>query len=161
MNQASAFDAAAVARELVQAAATATLATLGADGAPFASLVTMAATADGAPVMLLSDLAEHTRNLRRDARASLLIVAPGGEGGDPLAGARVTLTGTVAPSDDEDGRRHFLARHPGAERTAAFRDFRFYRFTTTRAHLIAGFGRIVDLEGTTLTVATADAGPPR
>jgi putative heme iron utilization protein len=108
--------------------------------------VTVATTAAGEPVMLLSSLAVHTRNLDRDARASLLLVAPGGEGGDPLAGARLSLTGRVGgPDDDADARRRFLASHPEAEGYAGFKDFAFRRFQVEGGHLVAGFGRIVDL----------------
>jgi len=150
MTHDPAFDAAAVARGIIDRAPTGTLATLTADGWPFASLVTVAAGNGGAPLMLLSDLAEHTRNLGRDTRASLLLIAPDGEGGDALAGARVSLIGTVAVSADGDDRARFLARHPEAERTAAFADFRFYRLAISRAHLVAGFGRIADVDGAEL-----------
>ncbi len=148
-----AFDPIAVARTVLASAATGALATLGSDGAPFASLVTLATDFDGAPLMLLSDLAEHTRNLKRDGRASLLVVAPGGEGGDPLAGARISLIGTVTVHDDAEARRAFLAAHPEAERSAAFADFHLYRMTIGRAHLVAGFGRIVDVAGGDLRLA--------
>jgi hypothetical protein len=105
----------------------------------------VATTAAGAPILLLSDLAAHTRNLKRDPRASLLLVAPGGEGGDPLAGARLTLTGVLARDDDPALRRRFLARHEEASGYAGFADFGFYRFAVKAGHLVAGFGRIVDL----------------
>lgn len=147
MTVGDAFDPVAAARAVIAAAATGALATLGRDGSPFASLVTMAHDADGAPLILLSDLAEHTRNLTADARASLLVVAPGGESGNPLAGTRVSLVGTIARHDDEDARRIFLARRPEAARSATFADFRLYRMAIRRAHLVAGFGRIVDIEG--------------
>lgn len=134
------------ARRVLEAAATGSLATLDAGGAPFASLVTVAITAAGEPILLLSTLARHSRNLARDSRASLLLVAPGGEGGDPLAGARLTLTGTVGPRDeDPDLRWRFLARHPEAAGYADFADFGFHRLAVGGGHLVAGFGRIVSL----------------
>jgi putative heme iron utilization protein len=135
-----------IARTVLRTSATGALATLAEDGAPFASLVTVATTAAGEPVMLLSDLAQHSRNLARDDRASLLLVAPGGEGGDPLAGARLTLVGRVGgPVEDADARRRFLAAHPEAAGYAGFKDFAFRRMAVTGGHLVAGFGRIVDL----------------
>lgn len=130
------------ARRVLRLAATASLGTLDEHGAPFVSLVTVATTPAGEPVLLLSDLAAHTRNLRRDARASLLLVGPGGEDGDPLAGARLTLTGTLARDDDPTLRRRFLARHEEAVGYAAFADFGFWRFAVKAGHLVAGFGRI-------------------
>lgn len=139
------FSAAAVTRTTLAAATVGSLATLTADGAPFASLVLIATNSHGDIVLLLSGLAAHTRNLAADPRASLLVVAQGGESGDPLAGARVTLGGNVDEEVDEDGRGRFLARHPEAARYASLDDFRFYRLKIASAHLVAGFGRIVDL----------------
>mgnify|MGYP000397647932 CR=1 FL=1 len=144
------FSPVATARHLLRLAATGSLGTLDADGSPFASLVTVATSAAGEPVMLISDLALHTRNLEHDPRASLLLVAPGGEGGDPLAGARLTVSGTAARDDDPALRRRFIARHEEAAGYAGFADFGIWRLAVTRAHLVAGFGRIVALERTDL-----------
>jgi hypothetical protein len=138
-------EAAATAKHVLRLAATASLGTLDAGGNPFVSLVTVATTPAGEPILLLSDLAAHTRNLKRDPHASLLLVAPGGEDGDPLAGARLTLTGTLARHGDAMLRRRFLARHDEAAGYAGFADFGFYRFTMKSGHLVAGFGRIVEL----------------
>lgn len=151
------FDAVAAARTVLRIAATGGLATLTADGAPFASLVTVATAPDGSPLLLISDLAVHTKNIKRDARASLLLVAPGGEGGDPLAGARLSVTGTIARDDEANDQRRFLARHPESAGYARFRDFGFYRMTVTGAHLVAGFGRIFDLAPADLLTDVSDA----
>ena len=140
------FPPGAAARRILRLADTGSLATLNADGSPFASLATVATTPSGEPVFLVSRLAVHTQNLDRDPRASLLLVAPGGEAGDPLAGARLSLTGSVtAPEDDPALKRRFLARHPEARGYSGFPDFSFRRFMPAGAHLVAGFGRIVDL----------------
>ena len=152
---ATAFDPAASARHVLRSAATGSLGTLDEDGSPFTSLVTVATTPAGAPLMLLSDLAHHTRNLKRDPRASLLLVAPGGEDGDPLAGARLTLSGRVARDVAPAHRRRFVTRHAEAAGYAGFADFALYRLDMARAHLVAGFGRIV-----ALTPADVLAGPP-
>ena len=152
------FSAAGAAKRVLRLAATGSLATLAEDGAPFASLVTAATTAEGEPILLLSTLAVHTRNLKRDPRASLLLVGPGGEGGDPLAGARLTLRGTVVGDDDPATRRRFLARHAEAAGYAGFGDFAFYRLAVAGAHLVAGFGRIVDLARSDLVTDCSAAG---
>ncbi len=151
------FDPIAAARHVLRIAATGSLGTLDEDGAPFTSLVTVATTPSGAPLMLLSDLALHTRNLKRDPRASLLLVAPGGEGGDPLAGARLTVSGTIARDDEANHRRRFVARHGEAAGYAGFADFAMYRLAVARAHLVAGFGRIVALTPAELLTDTAGA----
>jgi putative heme iron utilization protein len=146
------------ARQVLRLAATGSLATLAGDGSPFASLVTVATSAAGEPTLLLSGLAVHTRNLVRDGRASLLLVAPGGEGGDPLAGARLTVSGTVARDDDPALRRRFLARHEEAAGYADFGDFAFYRLSVAAAHLVAGFGRIHSLTAAELLTDCSDCG---
>jgi len=134
-----------VACTLLKEARSAALATLMPDGMPFGSLVSVAMGADGAPLMLLSRLAVHTANLERDARASLLIAAAAATG-NPLADARITLTGTAFPvGNDAAAREAFLARHPEAAAYADFADFAFFRFRTLGAHMVAGFGRIGDI----------------
>ncbi len=142
----------AVARHLIRTARSATLATLDAGtGGPFASLVTMATDPAGRPILLLSKLALHTRNLGVDARVSLLVDDRSSERlDDALAGRRLTLTGRIGAvprGEDDDVRRRFLARHPEAEGYAAFTDFDFYVIEPEIGHLVAGFGRINALAG--------------
>jgi putative heme iron utilization protein len=134
---------AAASHRLLREAQTGALATLDSDsGHPYASLVTVATEPDGSPLMLLSGLARHTQNLRRDHRVSLLVDGTAGHA-DPLAGGRVTIVGTIAQSTGTTFRRRFLARHPEASGYAGFADFAFYTLTPERAHFIGGFGRIV------------------
>ena len=85
----------------------------------------------------------HTKNILADPRVSLMIDER--KEGDPLQGARVMLMGTAAVTDDPQARRRYLARQPEAEMFAGFADFAFYRIALEGAHLVAGFGRIVDL----------------
>ncbi len=121
---------------------TGTLSTLTKAGHPYGSFVTYGLD-DGAPVFLISALAEHTQNLRRDGRASLLIAEPGE--GDPLARARVTLVGDAAevPKDEsESTRAAFLSAHPNAEYYVDFKDFSFWRLELTSLRYIGGYGRM-------------------
>lgn len=164
MTEQPRFTPVSASRRLVREARAAALATLDAGtGGPFASLVTVATEADGSPILLLSDLAAHTRNLKADPRASLLFDGRGpgaSEPGDPLAGARVSLTGRFVrldPAEAGETRRRFLARQPEAEGYAGFRDFAFYRMTIEVGHLVAGFGRIVDLTAAALLLDLAGA----
>jgi putative heme iron utilization protein len=139
------FDPKTATKTLLREGLTGALATLmPGSGDPYCSLVNVATASDGAPLFLLSTLAIHTRNFLADPRASLMIDER--KDGDPLQGARIMLMGTVAPADDAAARRRYLARHPEAEQFAGFKDFGFYRMTLSRAHLVAGFGRIVDLK---------------
>jgi len=131
------------ARRLIRSSDRATLASAQQDAAgwPYASLVLCAADHDGSPILLLSDLAEHSKNVSDDARVSLLFDGTVGLD-DPLTGARVTVLGNLSQQQDDRLRRRFLARHPAAAGYADFADFHFYRLKIERAHLVAGFGAI-------------------
>ena len=108
---------------------------------PYASLVLVAVDHDLSPILLLSDLAEHTKAIAADGRVSLLF--DGTQGLEqPLTGPRVTLVGRAERTADERLGRRFLARHPDAGMYAGFKDFSFYRVVVERAHLVAGFGKI-------------------
>jgi len=134
------------ARALARRGLKASLATIAAGSLnPYASLITVATDASGAPTFLISALAEHTKNLTQDPRASILFDGTGAAG-DPLQGARVTLIGRAEKTGVGAVRRRFLARHPEAAFYADFSDFAFWRLEVERAHYIGGFGRIVDLE---------------
>lgn len=127
---------------------TASLGTLTPEGAPFLSLVTIAPTGRSQAAMLLSGLAVHTKNLQHDSRCSLLIVASGGESGNPLEGARLTLSGEALRLEREQDaaeRAAFLECHPDAAMYADFGDFAIWKFELQTAHLVAGFGRIITL----------------
>jgi putative heme iron utilization protein len=139
----TAFDPATATKKLLREARAGALATLSSDGGPYASLVNVATLADGSPLLLLSRLALHTKNIATDHRVSLMLDER--RDGDPLQGARVAMMGTAAATDDPAARGRYLARQPDAEMFVDFADFAFYRIDISRAHLVAGFGRIVDL----------------
>jgi heme iron utilization protein len=122
---------------------------------PYASLVLVAVDHDLSPILLLSELAEHTKAIAADSRVSLLF--DGTQGLDqPLTGPRVTLVGRAAPTDDGRFARRFLARHPDAEMYAGFKDFSFFRVAVERAHLVGGFGKIRWLSADELQAPPAD-----
>jgi heme iron utilization protein len=108
---------------------------------PYASLVLIAVASDGSPILLLSDLSEHAKNIAADSRVSLLIDGTAGRK-DPLTGPRVTLLGRAVRSKDAGLKARFLARQPAAKLYAGFGDFHLYRIEVTQAHFVAGFGRI-------------------
>ena len=120
------------------------LATLSArrHGWPFASVAPYALSDDSEPLLLLSDLAEHTRNLRADPRASLL-VQDSSMLDEPQAGARVTLLGSVgALSSDQapEARVRYIDQHPEAAQYLALGDFRLYVLHILEARFVNGFG---------------------
>lgn len=111
------------------------------DGWPYGSLVMTACDHAARPLLLISDLAEHTKNLGGDTRASLLFDGTAGLD-SPLTGARVTVMGHLAPTQDETLIARYVARHPDAEMYLGFADFRLFEMTVERAHIVAGFGAI-------------------
>jgi putative heme iron utilization protein len=133
-------------RRLMRSCDRAALASSLGDGAPYASLVLFALDLDATPLLLLSDLAEHSRNIARDARVSLLIDGTGGLA-NPLTGPRATLVGQVEIVADDRLMARYTARHPSAAAYAGFADFKLYAVRVERAHLVAGFGRIHWMEG--------------
>jgi putative heme iron utilization protein len=134
------------ARLLIRAAKAATLATA-AEGQPFASLVTPATAPDLAPLLLLSSLSEHTRQLRAEPRCALLFAgAP--EGVNPQTAPRVTLTGLAEPVPEAEApalKARWLARHPYAALYADFGDFALWRVKPGGALLVGGFARATRL----------------
>lgn len=111
---------------------------------PFGSLVPYALDRRGEPILLLSDLAEHTRNLLADARSSLL-VQDSAALQDPQAGARLTLVGRTQPvagADEEACRELYLARFPAARAYLGTHGFRCHRLAVRQARFIGGFGVI-------------------
>ncbi len=155
MGEQGANNPAVTARRLIRTLDRATLAT-SQDGWPYASLVLTAASHDGTPLLLLSDLAEHSKNIKREARMSLLFDGTAGRD-DPLTGPRVTVLGEATPVQDQLLQARFTARHPSAAAYAGFADFRLYRVAVTRAHLVAGFGRIDWIPAEPLLFAAAPA----
>jgi putative heme iron utilization protein len=153
------FDASKLARSLLRRSRQGALATLMAgSGDPYCSLVNVASHADGSPILLISRLAVHTRNLRDDSRVSLMLDERAE--GDPLEGSRIMLAGRAVEASGDDVavfRRRYLNAHPSAEAFVDFKDFSFFRIRPTAAHLVAGFGRIVDLNPQQFLTDLSDA----
>jgi heme iron utilization protein len=133
-------------RGLLRAADRGALATMLADGAPYASLVLLSLDLDATPLLLLSDLAEHSQNIAREPRVSLLVDGTAGLV-DPLTGPRASLVGQAHIRRDERLVARYVVRHPSAAAYAAFADFKLYAIDIERAHLVAGFGKIHWVEG--------------
>ena len=152
------FDPGKVARSLLRRSRQGALATLmTGSGDPYCSLVNLASHPDGSPILLISRLAVHTRNILADARVSLMLDERAA--GDPLEGARIMLAGRAEAGNDDVGilRRRYLNAHPSAEAFADFKDFSFFRIQPTGTHLVAGFGRIVDLKPAQFLTPVDDA----
>jgi putative heme iron utilization protein len=154
------FHAAQLARSLLRRSRQGALATLmTASGDPYCSLVNVASHPDGSPILLISRLALHTRNIVSDSRVSLMLDER--SEGDPLEGARIMLAGRAEQVSGDDAtilRRRYLNAHPSAEAFVDFEDFSFFQIRPSGAHLVAGFGRIVDLTPAQFLTDISDAG---
>ena len=153
------FDAPKLTRSLLRRSRQGALATLmPGSGDPYCSLVNVASHPDGSPILLISRLALHTRNLLGDARISLMLDERAE--GDPLEGSRIMLAGRAEQADGDDVailRRRYLNAHPSSEAFVNFKDFSFFRIRPSGAHLVAGFGRIVDLKPEQFLTDISDA----
>jgi heme iron utilization protein len=152
------FEPAKMVKSLLRRSRQGALATLMvASGDPYCSLVNVASHPDGSPVLLISRLAIHTRNLLADARVSLMLDER--VEGDPLEGARIMLSGHAEEiTDDRDMvRQRYLNAHPTADVFVDFKDFSFFKIRLSGTHLVAGFGRIIDLEPAQFLTEISDA----
>jgi heme iron utilization protein len=153
------FDAPKLTRSLLRRSRQGALATLmPGSGDPYCSLVNVASHPDGSPILLISRLALHTRNLLGDARISLMLDERAE--GDPLEGSRIMLAGRAEQAEGDEVailRRRYLNAHPSSEVFVNFKDFSFFRIRPSGAHLVAGFGRIVDLKPAQFLTDISDA----
>jgi heme iron utilization protein len=154
------FDPSRLARSLLRRSRQGALATLMAgSGDPYCSLVNVASHSDASPILLISRLALHTRNILADNRVSLMLDERAA--GDPLEGARIMLAGRAEETAGDQAkilRRRYLNAHPSAEAFVDFKDFLFFRIVPSAAHLVAGFGRIIDLTPAQFLTDIGDAG---
>ncbi len=134
-------------RTLASQATSATLSTIARDpqGFPYGSLVSVAIDRLGRPLLLLSELAEHTGNLQSQEAASVLLTEPLGGHDQPLALGRVTVLGKCSKVPAEEvaaAREEFLRQQPSAAYYVDFKDFAFYRLEPTALRYVGGFGRM-------------------
>jgi heme iron utilization protein len=118
------------------------------DGWPFGSVAPYALTAAGEPLILISEIAEHTRNLRADARASFLVQASNTK--DQQASSRATLIGYAMPVSQpflEDAQRRYLEVIPNAASYYATHDFSLFKIQVSQVRFIGGFGNIHWIDG--------------
>lgn len=142
---------AALAGSLLASQRVGVLATLSAErgGAPFTSLAPFAISSGGDPLLLLSALAQHTRNVDADPRASLFVHDPAAAAGDPRTAPRLSIAGRVrrvAPAGEAEARARYLARHPESRGLFAL-DFTLFELVVDEAQLVGGFGAAGWLSG--------------
>lgn len=119
------------------------------DGFPFGSVCPFVVDQAGAPIILISTIAEHTKNIIGNAKVSLMLL---GDEADMHANARLTLMGeaTIIDKNNDDLQARYLRYMPQAASYFEMHDFHFYRIQITQARYIAGFGKMGWLEGDAL-----------
>lgn len=142
-------------RTLVREARHGLLSTAGLEpaGFPYGSLVPVASTADGEPLFLVSQLAQHTKNLVAEPRCSLLLLQA--TGGDPQQAPRATVLGTARRLEgaaEAAARARWLEAHPGAAMYFDL-DFRLWALAPVEARAIRGFGAAAWVPGAELVGA--------
>jgi heme iron utilization protein len=133
---------AGLALSLIREARTGTLCVVDTTGHPYGALVNVGHDAQGAPILLISELARHTKALRSNPKASLAIAGPLPAEGDPLTGFRLTLAGEMQEVDRAQFAAAYIAEHPYAAGYAEFGDFSFWSLKVSQVFAIGGFGRI-------------------
>jgi putative heme iron utilization protein len=120
------------------------------EGYPFGSLTAFVLDGDCQPIILISSIAEHTKNIAAKAKVSLLVFS---EGSDLQANPRLTLIGEAVQIDknDADWRARYLRYLPQTAGYFDMHDFAFYRITILQAHYIAGFGKMGWADGKEIT----------
>lgn len=139
-------DLAIAARLLLRNCTSGSLGTLGADGAPFVSLAACLDDGAGRPLFLFSALAEHTRNLKRDPRASLLVAAEGARAS--MDRPRLTLVGKVEWLEGADvaaAKQRFSDALPEAKVWVTLPDFQPARLSLEAVRYVGGFARAAQL----------------
>jgi len=145
---ASMSDQAITARRLLNHQGVGVLSTHSVDvaGYPFGSIAPFVVNYEGEPTMLISEIAQHTRNIKQNNKVSLTVFdqcVP-----DPQASSRLTWIGNAEPINPSDRGIHdrYLRYFPAAESYFETHDFSLYRIRLQRARFIGGFGQIYWVE---------------
>ncbi|KIF82126.1 HugZ family pyridoxamine 5'-phosphate oxidase [Noviherbaspirillum autotrophicum] len=108
---------------------------------PFASALPFVPDQGHRPVFLLSGLAEHTKNLIADPRASLLVT--GTDAQNVLTGPRMTIMGDVIRVDPTpELAARYVRYQPDAQQYLELGDFAFFRLQPKRTRYIGGFAQM-------------------
>lgn len=126
------------AKHLIHSSKHGLLSTLDIHGYPYASLVEVAPE-QGDLLLLLSDLAEHSKNIQQNPKVSILLAEDFSE--LSLAKARACFIGQIEKANPELINTYILHR-PKAEVYRNFADFKLYRLKSERTYVVAGFGKM-------------------
>ncbi len=122
---------------------------------PYSTFTLTAFNYDISPIVLLSNLSEHTTNIKKNSLVSMMLCEEqklyhyfpkfkhsisGYE--DPMSRPRITLIGNLKKTKDDNDRKRFLSRHPASKLYSNFADMNFYKMKILGAHMIGGFASV-------------------
>lgn len=110
------------------------------EGYPFGSVMPFFMTTEGDPVIYISDLAQHTKNIKNNSKVSLTVYDAGQD--DSQANGRVTILGDAELCESEEVEALYMALFASAKGYQKAHDFNFYKIKTHRVRYIGGFGKI-------------------
>lgn len=146
------------ARHLLRGAPNAALGTVDRHGWPLVTRVALATSIAGAPLLLISRMAAHTRNIDREKRVSLMVEGTASEA-DPMTAPRLSLVGEYEPlpeSATAEAKRRFVARHSGSDFYDTELDFHYGTLVLKEARFNQGFGAFTKLKPTDLLLDIPD-----
>tara|TARA_R110002111_G_scaffold10681_2_gene34039 strand:+ start:1536 stop:2246 length:711 start_codon:yes stop_codon:yes gene_type:complete len=113
-------------------------------GYPFGSITPYCLNQEGQAVILISTIAQHTRNIIADNKVSL--IAFDDQADDSQAAGRVTYIGNAIEMTDEAMADRYYRFYPNSRHFHKTHDFNFYTIELVRARYIGGFGEIYWVE---------------
>ena len=129
-------------KDLVNKTKTAALSTMYKEY-PYTSLVPYTVDKNGRPIIFISDLAMHTKNLKKNEKCSLMATKINGK--DVFNSARITFIGKMNKVPDkevEKVNKIYLEKYPDSKELLEMEDFAFYRMEIDQVNYIGGFGDI-------------------
>jgi putative heme iron utilization protein len=118
-------------------------------GYPFGSVTPYCADSEGRPIIYISTIAQHTKNILANPKVSLTVVEAALESDDVQARGRLTCIGDARQLTADDakaaGERYFRY-FPSAQQFENTHDFEFFCVDLVRIRYIGGFGRIYWVE---------------
>jgi len=113
-------------------------------GYPFGSITPYCISPDGQPVILISTIAQHTKNIAADNKVSLIAYDP--QADDTQAAGRVTYLANAIKTQDELMAERYYRFYPNSRNFHQTHDFSFYTLELVRVRYIGGFGEIYWVE---------------
>jgi len=129
------------------------------EGFPFGSVTPYSLTENHHPLIFISNIAQHTKNITKDNRVSLIILENMQDGSkDPQKHGRASILGRATPlettgTENEEKYQRYFQRFPESESYKDTHGFQLYEINPVRIRFIGGFGKIFWLEPEQLLAA--------